>query len=143
MTRMRLAFFGCVLAFLSACTPTQITRGNLVEAEQIEKVKLGFHTRSDILRYMGSPTAKAPFDENKWYYVGQEAEKRGILDEEIVAEQVVVVEFNDKGVVQNVETLTPDRVAVPYERGKTKTHGNDYTFVEQLLGNIGRFNVPQ
>ncbi len=128
---------------VSACTPTLATRGNLVKDEQIQNVKLGFHTRSDVLRYMGSPTAKAPFDDNKWYYIGQETEKKGILDEEVEKERIVVVSFNEQGVVQDIQDETADRLDIPYDRKKTQTHGNSLTFFEQLVGNVGRFNTRE
>ena len=139
MARKTLLLLTACLAF-SACTPTIAQRGNMVSDEQIAEVITGFHTRSDVLRYMGSPTTVAPFDQNVWYYAGQETEKRGILDPEVIAERVVKVKFDDAGTVIEVADLDAERLDVPVERDRTPTHGNDLTIMQQLLGNLGRFN---
>ena len=126
----------------SACTPTQATRGNFLEDRQIEDVKVGEHSRYDILQYMGSPTATAPFNENKWYYIGQKTEKRGILDHEVIEEQVIAVEFDDKGIVSKIERLDTEREDIPVNKNKTSTSGNEVTVIQQMLGNLGKFNPP-
>lgn len=141
MTRMALLFLSICMLTLGACTPTIANRGNMVEDEQMAKIKTGFHTRSDVLRYLGSPTTVAPFDDNLWYYIGQETEKRGILDPEVIDEKIVEVAFDDSGVVQKVATVDAQRLDVPLSRDKTRTNGNDFTVMQQFLGNLGRFNT--
>lgn len=126
-----------------ACTPTIAQRGNMVTDEQVEKLVPGVHTAQDVLRVFGSPTTRAPFDENIWYYIGQETEKHGILDPEVTQENVVIVRLSPEGELLSVEPLQTERIAVPIERDKTKTHGNEVTAVQQMLGNLGKFNTPQ
>ncbi len=134
----------CLLVMiLSACAPVTAQRGNLLADYQISEIKAGQHSRSDVLRNFGSPTTQSTFDNDVWYYIGQETEKHGILDEEVTNERIVVVSFTDDGIVKSVEERDADRVSVPYSRRKTPTHGNDLTFMQQLLGNVGRFNSPQ
>ncbi len=127
-------------ALLVACTPTMNKRGNMVENYQIEQITPGVHTRTDVLKIMGSPTTQAPFDDNLWYYIGQETEKRGILDPEIVAERIIAVKFDEQGTVLALQELDSGRMDVPIEREKTKTQGTKTTVAQQLLGNLGRFN---
>jgi hypothetical protein len=52
-----------------------------------------------------------------------------------------VVAFNDDGVVRAVEhkTLQDGREVVPIARA-TPAPGRELTFLEQVLGNLGRFN---
>lgn len=143
--RSRFGLFTCLaLAALcvSACTPTQATRGNIVESFRMEKVTIGESSRTDVLRHLGSPTTQAPFDENVWYYIGQKTEKRGIFDPEVVDERIVVVAFNDEGLVDVIEEIDNERVDLPMVRRKTPTGGHEVTFLQQLLGNVGRFNRP-
>lgn len=128
---------------LGACTPTIAERGNMLQDYQVKQVVTGVHTRSDILRILGSPTTKAPFDDNTWYYIGQETAKHGILDPEVVKERIIILTFNDDGVVQNIEEADPKRLQIPIARDKTPTHGNDITVMQQLLGNIGKFNTQE
>lgn len=131
----------CAL-IVSACTPTKTNRGNMVEDFRMQEVTVGVSTRNNVLKSLGSPTTTAPFDDNVWYYIGQEMEKRGIFDPKVVNEKVVVVAFNEEGVVETMEEIDSDRMDIPKIRRKTKTGGNDITVMEQLLGNVGRFNRP-
>lgn len=127
---------------LIGCTPTVAQRGNMLEDYQVEQIITGIHTRTDVLRLLGSPTTRAPFDEDIWYYIGQETEKRGILDPKVVEERIVRVAFNEEGIVQRIEEIDRERIDIPVARAKTPTHGNEMTVMQQLLGNLGRFN-PQ
>lgn len=126
-----------------ACSPTINQRGNKLEDYQIQDVVTGIHTRTDVLRLLGSPTTRAPFDDSTWYYIGQETQKRGILDPEVTDERIVVVKFDPEGIVQQVADIDAERLNIPVERSKTPTHGNEMTVMQQLLGNLGRFNPGQ
>ena len=130
------------LSLTSACSPVVSQRGNLLESYQTDEVKVGESTRSEVLRLLGSPTTQSTFNPNIWYYIGQETEKHGILDDEVVNENIVTVTFNAQGIVQSLDTPETERLDVPYVRTKTPTHGNDLTFMQQLLGNLGKFNTP-
>jgi len=129
------------LTLLAACTPTQNVRGNIVEDHQLAAVQSG-DSQTDVLRKLGSPTTRAPFDDNVWYYLGQEKQKRGILDPEVINERIVVVMFDETGRVSEISDIDPQRLDVPFERRKTPTSGNDITALQQIFGNIGRFSSP-
>lgn len=129
----------CVVS-TSACAPVVAKRGNMLETFQLEQIKPGTSTKSDVLRIIGSPTTQSTFNTDVWYYIGQVTEKRGILDQEIAQERIFSLTFDKDGVLQAVEELTGNREDIPYARAKTPTHGNDFTFMQQLLGNLGRFN---
>jgi outer membrane protein assembly factor BamE (lipoprotein component of BamABCDE complex) len=131
------------LAFTGGCTPTRNIRGNILQDYQLAEVQVGVDTQSDVLHKFGSPTTKAPFDENVWYYFGQETEKRGILDPEVTSEKVIAVVFNDNGIVEHIEQVDNDRMDLPYVRRKTPTSGHEMTVMQQLLGNMGRFNKEE
>ncbi len=129
--------------FAAGCTPTHTVRGNLVQDYQLEEVKKGTDTRTDVLKKLGSPTTKAPFDDNVWYYLGQEMEKKGILDPKVVNERILVVFFNEEGIVDDIQDVDPNRIELPYSRRKTPTSGNEITVLQQLLGNLGKFNTEE
>lgn len=138
---LKVLAFGAALGLaLPGCTPTQATRGNIVEDYRLSEVVPGISTKTNVLKSLGSPTTTAPFDENVWYYIGQKTEKRGIFDPEVVEEKIVVVSFNEEGVVQTAQPIDANRIDVPRVRRKTPTGGNEVTILEQLLGNVGRFN---
>ena len=126
-----------------SCTPVTAQRGSMLEDYQITEIQTGKHSMSDVLRLIGSPTTQSTFNSDVWYYIGQETQKRGILDSEVVKERIIIVSFNKDGIVESVKESSGDRMDIPYARTKTPTHGNDLTFTQQLLGNLGRFNAPQ
>jgi len=127
----------------SACTPVQTNRGNMVEDFRMAEVTPGVSNQTNVLKSLGSPTTKAPFDENIWYYIGQEMAKKGIFDPEVTEEKIVVVAFNDEGIVEVIEEVDTNRLEVPKSDRVTPTSGNEVSFLEQLLGNVGKFNTPQ
>ncbi len=136
--------FCCItLIVMVGCSPVTAQRGSMLEDYQISEVKIGESSQSDVLRTIGSPTTQSTFNNNIWYYIGQETEKRGILDSEVVKERVIIVSFNNEGIVESIEESSEGRMEIPYARDKTPTHGNELTFTQQLLGNMGRFNAPQ
>ncbi|MBL4803264.1 MAG: outer membrane protein assembly factor BamE [Alphaproteobacteria bacterium] len=129
----------CSLA-AAACSPTVAQRGNLIEDYQLAEIKVNESTRSDVLRTIGSPTTQSTFDPDVWYYIGQEMEKRGILDPEVKKERIVLVAFNDEGFVQTVQDVDRERMNVPIAKDQTETRGNEVTVMQQFLGNLGKFN---
>lgn len=141
---MKKIFLICSTSLLltTACTPVVSQRGNLLEDHQITNVEVGSSSRSDVLRALGSPTTRSTFDQNVWYYIGQETAKKGILDPKVTKERIVLAAFNDEGVLEALEDVDRERISIPYSRDKTQTHGSDLTLAQEFLGNLGRFN-PQ
>jgi outer membrane protein assembly factor BamE (lipoprotein component of BamABCDE complex) len=125
---------------LSACEPVTAVRGNFLDEYQMKSVQAGVDTREDVVRKIGSPTTVAPFDPNVWYYLGQKTEKNSILDPKITDERIVVVTFAGDGVVDSVKERKDGREDVPLVQDTTPTSGNEYTFLQQMLGNLGKFN---
>lgn len=138
----KIVFCCLVTANIIACSPVTAQRGNLLQDYQVSEVIADEHTRSDVLRLLGSPTTQSTFNKNIWYYIGQETEKHGILDDEVVSERIIIVSFTKEGIVESIKDQDTGRLTIPYARSKTPTHGNELTFAQQLLGNMGRFNTP-
>ena len=134
---LALVFTGFLMA---GCTPTVTTRGNMVQDYRLAEIQPGEHIRSDVMRLLWSPTTEGTFDANTWYYLGQKTEKRGILDPEVIEEKIITVGFSDDGTVQTVQQANPNRQNIPYVREKTETSGNEITALQQMMGNLGRFN---
>lgn len=126
--------------FGAACTPTVNVRGNMVDEYKLSQVVKGVDTRTDVLRKIGSPTTVSPFDDSVWYYLGQTTEKSGILDDRVKDERIVVVMFTPEGVVEQVQNVQGNRQNIPYVKRETPTSGNEFTVMQQMLGNLGKFN---
>lgn len=131
------------LTGLSACTPMAATRGNMLEEYQLKEILPGIDGKDDVVRKVGSPTTVSTFDENKWYYMGQKTKKKGIMDPKVVAEKIVIITFApEDGKVLAVTEQKDGREEIPVVQRTTPVSGNDFTFIQQMLGNVGKFNRP-
>ena len=138
-----LALTGLTAVMIAGCAPTHNVRGNIIEDYRLAEVQSGVDSRTEVLRKLGSPTTTAPFDENVWYYLGQEVEKKGILDQRVIDERIIVVFFDEEGIVSDIQEVDNQRADLPYVRRKTPTSGNEVTFLQQLVGNLGKFNTEE
>lgn len=62
-----------LLLTLSACSVYRIdiNQGNILETEQIEKLKIGMNEQQ-VIFVMGTPLLKDPFHPNRWDYISAE-----------------------------------------------------------------------
>jgi len=130
---------------LSACGwlgPTPQIRGNHPDVELMHQLKPGTSTKADVTALIGSPTAHATFDDNTWLYIGEFTQPRIGQMPAVVSQKVVVLTFNDQGVLQSVDTKgKSDALPVTVVARTTPSPGTEAGFFSQLFGNIGRF-VP-
>ena len=132
--------FGVVLCTGVACSPHRSTHGNLVEEKRIQKLEIGQFTKNDVVQTLGSPTSRAAFNDNIWYYIGLETVKQGFLDPKIENKRVFVATFDENDLLSSFEEQTADGIDIPIVARETPTHGTEMTVLEQFLGNVGRFN---
>ncbi len=125
---------------LVACVPTVDQRGNLPDSDQLALIHPGTTTRQQVAKILGTPSSTGVFDDKNWYYISRKTEQVAFLDPDVLDQQVYVVKFDDKGVVQGVDhkDLKDGREIEPAP-GATPAPGRELTFLEQVLGNLGRF----
>lgn len=135
--------FAVLLLGLPACTPTLANRGNLLEPEKVASIKPGTSNRDNVLNTLGTPSARASFNDNTWYYIGQRTEQYSFLNPDVTDQQVITIKFDENGVVQSVDKAGKEAVAsVTPAGGETPTFGNETTWLQDLFGNIGRAGMP-
>ena len=135
----------CALAIaMAGCAPNVATRGNLVEDTRLDQIVVGSSTANDVVALMGTPTTEATFDQRTWYYIGQRTEQMAFFEPEVTDRRIVVIRFGEDGVVQDIQELGLDdaREVAIVER-ETPTLGRQITFLEQVIGNLGRFNTDR
>jgi len=128
-------------ASLAACAPNVDQRGNLPEPEKLAQIHPGSTTRDQVAKILGTPSSTGIFDDKRWYYISRRTSQVAFLDPDVLDQQVYVVNFDAKGVVQAIDhkDLKDGREIAPAP-GATPAPGRELTFLEQVLGNIGRFN---
>jgi outer membrane protein assembly factor BamE (lipoprotein component of BamABCDE complex) len=126
---------------LAACVPNVDQRGNLPEPEKLAQIHPGATTRDQVTKILGTPSSIGVFDDKNWYYISRRTEQVAFLDPDVLDQQVYIIKFDNNGVVQGVDhkDLKDGREIQPAP-GATPAPGRELTFLEQVLGNIGRFS---
>lgn len=137
--------FVLLLLSVSACdaldAPRQL-RGNHVDADQLKELVPGTSTRADATSLLGSPTTRAAFDDNTWVYISETTRTRVGRSPGVLAQDVVVLTFDQAGVLRGVKHLDQDdRKDVSVVSRTTPSPGSEASFLQQLLGNVGKFNA--
>lgn len=125
---------------LSSCTAQVSNHGNTVEADRIAQIVPGLSSQQDVEALLGSPSSISVLDGQEWYYIGGRYSTVAFFAPEVLERQVLTITFNPDGIVQTVGSL--DRESgrdIQLVKRETRTRGNDLTIVQQLLGNVGRF----
>jgi outer membrane protein assembly factor BamE (lipoprotein component of BamABCDE complex) len=126
---------------VTGCEETVDVRGNLPHASTLKEIKPGVQKRSDIQRLLGTPSAVSTFDKEVWYYIGGRVKTVSFFKPEVLERKVVTVRFTDKGVVENIDVSdAPTEKQFELVERETPTKGRELTFLQQLIGNVGRIN---
>jgi outer membrane protein assembly factor BamE (lipoprotein component of BamABCDE complex) len=116
-------------------------RGNLPKADAMAQIKPGVTDKATVQRLLGTPSTTPAFDNNTWYYISRETKDIAFLKPEILDQQVVAIHFDDSGVVSGIDHKgLQDAQAVTPNPNSTPAQGREFTFLEQLIGNFGKFN---
>ena len=146
MIRPLLTLMG-VLVLLGGCSAFSIfearntIRGNKVDAYRLKELVPGTSTQADVTALIGSPTAKASFDPNTWLYISEATHIRIARTPGVEDQAVVVLTFDSGGVLRKIDKVDQDQsLPVTVVARTTASPGTEATFMQQLLGNVVRFN---
>lgn len=130
------------LIALAACAPDVNVRGNAVKRENLAKIKPGTQDRGAVRELLGSPTNVATFSDETWYYISQKDHRIAFSKIRPITREVIAISFDDRGRVQNVKkySLADAREVDPVDR-VTPTPGQEFSLLQQLIGNLGRFET--
>ncbi len=141
----KIHLFLCLMfiAPLAACIPPQVENRGYVDAlGRTKQIVVGTTTRDDVRQLLGTPSLTNNFGEESWYYISKKKEAVAFLKPEITDQHVTRIAFDQSGLVTKVEAKTlKDAQGVEVAKEVTPTEGQQLGFVEQMLGNVGRFNA--
>jgi outer membrane protein assembly factor BamE (lipoprotein component of BamABCDE complex) len=134
-----IALVACVA--LAACEPTVVQRGQPPLAELKQKLTSDVKTKEDVLRVLGSPSTTSDYGALTWYYISAERESVAIFAPDTTRQDVLRIVFDDTGAISAISTKElKDAKLVSISSRETPTEGHELGFVEQIIGNVGRFN---
>lgn len=148
MSRQASAFAlaAVVLMGSAACAPVVGQNGfQAIDAKPMDIVA-GTDTKATVLARLGSPSTTSTFEKDQvWYYISQITEKYTFRRPEVTQRSVTEITFTEgSDQVAEVRTLTlADGQAVGMDPRETPTRGRRLTVLEQLLGNVGRGQLPR
>lgn len=126
---------------ISACAPRIETHGSDPDPAKVAEITPGDYTKQTVEDVLGSPSSVAVFDKNEvWYYFTEHTANEAFFRPKVTSRTILVITFDDKGIVKSVKKVGLDQAqkVTPVTR-ETPTAGNELTLMQQLLGNLGRF----
>lgn len=131
-------------AAISACAPTVGRNGYQPIDVNPADIVAGTDTKATVMARLGSPSAKSTFEENIWYYISQTTEKYTYNRPQVSQRSVTAITFATDDKVAEVRTLgLGDGQQLAMNDRETPTRGRELTVIEQLLGNVGRGQLPR
>ncbi|MBX9616545.1 MAG: outer membrane protein assembly factor BamE [Caulobacteraceae bacterium] len=142
---VRLALLAALAPLAVACAPVVGNHGFQVVDVNPKDIVAGTDTKSTVLAQLGSPSAVSTFEDNIWYYISQTSERYTYNRPQVAQRTVTVITFDkadDK--VTEVRSLgLEDGQQLAMNDRETPTRGRQLTILEQLLGNVGRGQLPR
>lgn len=133
-----LVFLATASLALAGCVADINARGNLPPDDKLAQVTPGLD-RDQVIQILGSPSTMATFTDHAWYYIGQRTEDYAFYQPKVIERQVVVVRFDDNGLVSEVKRLDKDDgKSIEMVDRTTPTVGRDLSLMQQIFGNLGK-----
>lgn len=137
-----LAVLAPLAVILPACSPDVTPRGNLPTQSVLDQVVAGETSRPQVASLLGSPSSTSLFDNGEvWYYIGGRTTQYGVYSTKELERSVIAIRFDPAGKVDQMTRLNKeDGTEVVLVERTTPTAGNELNVIQQMLGNVGRFN---
>ncbi|MBY0291852.1 MAG: outer membrane protein assembly factor BamE [Alphaproteobacteria bacterium] len=116
-------------------------RGHVVDPIQLDQIQVGVTTKEQVAALLGTPSSVATFGDRTWFYISETTQRRAFLSPTILKSNITRIEFTPQGKVSLVDSLTEkDRQIISHVTRTTPTSGHTFGILEQIFGNVGRFN---
>jgi len=142
----RALFPALVIAMMAvaACEPVRQTHGYVPADIYVDRIQVGQDSRADVVGKIGRPSTTATFEDDEWYYISRSTVTRAFLAPSPTEQKVLVLAFDADGMVRSVDRYAlEDGQIIDLVTRTTPTRGKRLTFLQQLLGNVGRFTPDQ
>jgi outer membrane protein assembly factor BamE (lipoprotein component of BamABCDE complex) len=129
-------------AAAAGCAGSVEQRGNLPNPDKMSEIHAGSTTKDQVVKMLGTPSSVSVFNNDKsWYYISRRTAQTAFFDPNVLDQQVYVLDFDDQGVVKAVDhkVLQDGKEITPVARA-TPAPGRELSFLEQVIGNLGKFN---
>ena len=133
---------GLSVLLLNGCAKDIEARGNLPRPEVLSQLAPGEQTRQDVQAMLGTPAATSIFDDERWYYISAHTTQYAFYPNHELDRTIFALSFDNRGILADVRRYDlEDGQPVQVSGRETPTKGREYSFIEQLVGNIGRVDA--
>jgi outer membrane protein assembly factor BamE (lipoprotein component of BamABCDE complex) len=140
-TTLRALAAGLALTTLAACETVIDVRGHVPDDDSLSRIQVGLQKKSDVADLLGTPSTTAPFGDETWLYISRKTSTTAFFTPRVIEQQVVAIVFDGSGAVADIRKLDmADGKIVRHVARVTPSPGKELSFLEQLIGNVGRFN---
>ena len=137
----KLLTIAIILTGLLACGGQYRNHGYMPLSEDVDALTIGVDTREGILEFIGLPSTDGVLTNDALYYVRSRVHHRGYVRPNEVNRDVLVLSFDDRQVLINVERFGIEKgKLVRLEHRVTEGPGGDRSVLEQIIGSISGFN---
>ncbi len=141
------ALFGLALSAMIAvggCQARIDQRGNKPDEDQVVQISPGVDDKNRVAELLGYPSTMSTFSDKTWYYISKRTKTVAFLAPDLLEQEVLQIHFDDQGIVQDMKVYTEkDGQQVAYVDRVTPTPGSELTILQQILGNLGKFNTDK
>ena len=128
------------MALLAACAPQIDARGHVDPPDVAAQIHQG-SSKEEVIKIMGSPSSTSNFGDETWYYISGKKEREAFFEPKIIDQHVTRITFGADGTASQVEAYDQkDGKKIQMVEKETPTEGHRLGVIEQILGNVGRFN---
>ena len=128
------------LIMLQSCSNKTIITGNLPDPDLLANIEVGQVSKNEVLEFLGSPSTKATFNDNDWYYVSEKISTRAFFHHKVINRKVLIIQFDKRDIVKKITQLSlKDGEKIEMVDRITPTAGKEMTILKQIFGNVGRF----
>ncbi len=129
------------LIALSSCVARLEKHGYMFDLSDYDKLQEGVTGKERVLKIMGSPTLVSELsDEETWIYYSENVEHLLFFKPNIKERQVLVLKFNEGGVVKYLEkfNLDDENKNVTFVSSYTKIDDHEAHLFKSFIGNVGQ-----
>jgi outer membrane protein assembly factor BamE (lipoprotein component of BamABCDE complex) len=139
---LRIGVSLALLTGLAACVEPRIDqRGNKPDEDQVVQINPGVDDKQRVAELIGTPSTISTFDDRTWYYISKRTETTAFFEPDVLDQEILAVSFTEEGIVDSLRLYgQEDGRTIAYVDRETPTEGHELTIIQQLFGNLGRFN---
>ena len=116
--------------------------GHILSSEELGSITPGM-SQNAVMEILGTPDTRSTIGGNVFYYMSRKTRTVSLFKPDTVNRTIVAIYFNKNQTVSKTAKYgMKDGKIFDYISRTTPSHGGDYTFLQQMFGNLGKGLKP-